>query len=91
MWLIQNEECAQALRVRLERSLRQILNKHPRRQIPISCHGGIIRIALEIMLVWPFPKLRAIDLEYASITRVIWSSGQTKLPRSISSPGELVS
>ena len=67
---IANAECAESLRARLEPCLRQILSRHSGQQIAVVCHGGVIRMLLAILFEWPFPKMGAFEIDYASITRV---------------------
>jgi broad specificity phosphatase PhoE len=76
---IDNAECAAAFRARLEPCLRQILAKHSGQQIAIACHGGVIRMLLAILLDWPFSKLAAFEIEYASVTQVIWVGSRPRL------------
>ena len=67
---IERAECAAALRRRLEPWLRQVLAHHAGQQIALFCHGGVIRMLLAILLDWPFAKLAAIEIDYASLTQV---------------------
>lgn len=67
---IANAESAQGLRSRLEACVRQILDTRPGQQVAIACHGGVIRMLLAILLEWPLPKMAALEIDYASVTRV---------------------
>lgn len=67
---IANAESAQMLRGRLDPCLRQILDNHPGQQVVVACHGGVIRMLLAILLEWPLPKMAALEVDYASVTRV---------------------
>ncbi len=72
-------ECAKALRGRLEPPLRQILARHAGQQVAIVCHGGVIRMLLSMLLEWPLPRFSAVEINYASITRVAVSEGESCL------------
>jgi broad specificity phosphatase PhoE len=76
---IPNAECARTLRGRVEPCLRGLLQQHSGQQFAIFCHGGVIRMALAILLDWPLPKLAALEIEYASVTQVIWTSQMARL------------
>lgn len=76
---IPNAECARTLRSRLEPCLRQILEAHPGGRVAIACHGGVIRMCLSILFDWPLPKLAAFEIDYASLTQVIWSPPLARL------------
>jgi len=80
-WLTQLEcagidkaECASSLRARLEPCLHGILLKHRGQQVALFCHGGVIRVLLAILLGWPLSQLAAIEIDYASVTQVVWSN-----------------
>jgi broad specificity phosphatase PhoE len=70
---IRNAECSRTLRVRVEPFLRQVLREHNGREVAIVCHGGIIRVLLAILLDWPLPKLATLEVDYASLTQVLWT------------------
>ena len=70
---IPNAECAKTLRARVEPCLQQILAAHPGQQVAIACHGGVIRMLLAILLAWPLPRLGTIEIEYTSVTQVLWT------------------
>jgi len=65
-----NGENGRAFRARVEPCLREILRKHPGENVAVFCHGGVIRMALSILLELPLPKTNSIEVEYASITQV---------------------
>lgn len=67
---IAQAECAAAFRKRLEPWLQQVLVDHAGQQVALFCHGGVIRMLLAILLNWPFPRLAAIEIDYASLTQV---------------------
>jgi broad specificity phosphatase PhoE len=76
---IPNAECGKTLRTRLEPCLRQILAKHSGGQIALACHGGVIRMCLSILFDWPLPKLAAFEIDYASLTQVLWNPPRARL------------
>lgn len=76
---IPNAECAQTLRLRIEPCLRQILLQHSGQQVAIVCHGGVIRMLLAILLDWPLPKLAPLEIDYASLTQVLWEPPLARL------------
>jgi broad specificity phosphatase PhoE len=76
---IRGAECGADFRARLEPCLGQILSKHSGQQIAVVCHGGVIRMALAILLGWPFSKMGAFEVEYASVTQVAWVGVRPRL------------
>jgi broad specificity phosphatase PhoE len=70
---IRNAECSRTLRARVEPFLRQVLREHKGQDVAIVCHGGIIRVLLAILLDWPLPKLATLEIDYASLTQVLWT------------------
>lgn len=77
---IPNAESAASFRARVEPCLREILGSHPGQQIAIACHGGVIRMLMAILLDWPLPKMAPFEIEYASVTQMIWRpSGAARL------------
>lgn len=76
---IPNAECTLTLRSRIEPCLRQILLEHSGRQVAIACHGGVIRMLLAILLDWPLPKLAVFEIDYASVTQIVWAPQVVKL------------
>ena len=67
---IPNAECAATFRARVEPCLRQIICDHAGQQVAVVCHGGVIRMALAILLDMPFSRTGAFQVEYASLTQV---------------------
>src|SRR5579883_112492 len=76
---IANGECARMLRARLEPCLGEILQRHVGQNVMIVCHGGVIRGLLAILLDLPLPKMAAFEIEYASITQVVWLRERVRL------------
>ena len=63
-------ECAQKFRARIEPCLTGMLERHSGDTVAVVCHGGVIRMLLAILLGLPLPRMRAFDIEYASVTRL---------------------
>ena len=76
---IPNAECSQALRSRIEPCLRRIFFENAGRQVAIFCHGGVIRMALAILMDWPLPKLAVFEIDYASLTQIVLSPSLARL------------
>jgi broad specificity phosphatase PhoE len=76
---IPEAESATALRDRLRPSLRQILVSHAGQQIGIACHGGVIRVLLSMLLDWPLTRMGAVEIDYASVTQVVWTPPEARL------------
>jgi broad specificity phosphatase PhoE len=76
---IPGAECASALRERLEPCLWQILARHAGQCIAIACHGGVIRMLLTILLGWPLTQMAAVQIDYASLTQIVWSTSEARL------------
>lgn len=76
---IPNAECGRTFRARVKPALQAILKRHPGQKVAVLCHGGVICMMLSILLKMPLPRLAAFDIEYASITQVLWSPSRTKL------------
>mgnify|MGYP001550690593 CR=1 FL=1 len=65
-----NGESGKTFRARVEPCLREIIQKHPGKNVAIFCHGGVIRMLLAILLELPLPKTNLFEVEYASLTQV---------------------
>ncbi len=76
---IANAESGPSFRRRVEPAVREILGRHIGQQVAILCHGGVIRMMLAILLNWPLPTLAGLEIEYASITQVLWTAPRAKL------------
>jgi broad specificity phosphatase PhoE len=76
---IANAECAQTLRSRVEPLLNEILRQHQGQRVVLVCHGGVIRALLAILLQLPLPKLAAFEIDYASVTQVVWTPSRVRL------------
>jgi broad specificity phosphatase PhoE len=76
---IANADCGETLGERVEPCLERILAEHAGQQVAIFCHGGIIRVLLSILLRWPLSSMSMFEIEYASLTQVVWLSHKAKL------------
>jgi broad specificity phosphatase PhoE len=76
---IPNAESARTLRSRIEPCIRHLLGQHLGQHVAIFCHGGVIRMVLAILLDWPFPRLGALEIDYASLTQVVWTPSLARL------------
>ena len=72
-------ESARQFRARLEPVVRRWLVQHQGQQVAVVCHGGVIRMVLAILLDWPLSKMAPFEIEYASVTQVVWSPRRTRL------------
>jgi len=71
---VKGAESTADLRARLEPCLRRILGAHESQAVAIVCHGAVIRSLLSLLLDIPLNHFGAIDVSYASVTQVDWSS-----------------
>jgi broad specificity phosphatase PhoE len=76
---IANADCGETLGERVEPCLERILAEPAGQQVAIFCHGGIIRVLLSILLRWPLSSMSMFEIEYASLTQVVWLSQKAKL------------
>ncbi len=76
---IPGAESAVDMRCRLEPCLRHVLAAHAGQQIGIACHGGVIRVLLSVLLHWPLTQMAAVEIDYASVTQVIWTPREARL------------
>jgi broad specificity phosphatase PhoE len=76
---IPEAESAVELRHRLDPCLKEVLPRHAGQQIGIACHGGVIRVLLSMLLGWPLTQLAAVEIDYASVTQVIWTPLEARL------------
>jgi broad specificity phosphatase PhoE len=76
---IPNAECSQSFRARVEPTLRELLQKHAGQHLALACHGGVIRMLLAILLELPLPKMAVFEIDYASVTQVLWTPPLARL------------
>lgn len=76
---IANAESSRTLRARIEPRLQLILSTHANEEVALVCHGGVIRMVLSILLVLPLPQTAIFEVEYGSVSQVVWIGGQPRL------------
>ena len=76
---IANADSVETLRERIEPCLERILADHEGEQVAVYCHGGVIRMLLSILLRWPLRSMGMFEIEYASLTQVVWQLDKAKL------------
>ena len=74
-----NAETVPTLQKRVEPCLRRMLREHQGGQVAVFCHGGVIRLAVAILLGWPLSNLRPIEFEYASVTQIACGDNRAQL------------
>ncbi|MEY2600094.1 MAG: Phosphoserine phosphatase 1 [Verrucomicrobiota bacterium] len=67
---IPNGECADRLRARVGPELERILEENAERSVAVVCHGGIVRVALALLLGQPLSHMAHFNVDYGSITAV---------------------
>jgi len=67
---IPNAENIDSYRARVESCIRQIVQECSEQNVMVLCHGGVIRMALSILLELPLPKMSVFEIDYASVTHV---------------------
>ncbi len=63
-------EPEELFRSRVEKVLHRIFADHPGQTVAVACHGGVIRMALAILLELPLHKMTHLEIDYASLTWV---------------------
>jgi broad specificity phosphatase PhoE len=76
---ISNAENVVTFRARIAQSLEKILAAQIGKTIAVFCHGGVIRMALSILLELPLPKTDAFQVDYASVTEVSIGPDRTRI------------
>lgn len=67
---IPNGEPVQEIMSRVRECLLHIVNAHPHQQVAVFCHGGIIRVAIALLLEMPLMRMAHFNIEYGSISVV---------------------
>lgn len=67
---IPGAESGAQFRARIAPCVERILHESAGRNVAVVCHGGVIRMALAILLELPLPKMSHFDVEYGSVTIV---------------------
>jgi broad specificity phosphatase PhoE len=76
---IPNAENGKTFRARIEPCVERILRDHSGKTVAVACHGGVIRMILSILMDLPLSKMALFEVEYASVTRVIFHPQKTEL------------
>lgn len=63
-------EPEEMFRRRLDRILQRILREQVGKTVAVACHGGVIRMALAVLLELPLHKMTHLEIDYASLTWV---------------------
>ena len=75
---IEEAETAQQLSDRIEPCLNEIIARHEGENVGIVCHGGVIRILMALLLYVPIPRTAAFEIDYASVTQILYRPPHTK-------------
>lgn len=67
---IPNAEPEELFRRRVERAVRRVLAEQAGRTVVVACHGGVVRMALSVLLELPLHKMTHLEVDYASLTWV---------------------
>ncbi len=65
---IPDAEPEEIFRSRVDQCLRRIFQEQSGGTVAIACHGGVIRMALAVLLDLPLHKMTHLEIEYASLT-----------------------
>lgn len=63
-------EPEEIFRRRLDRVLSRIFREQPGKTVAVACHGGVIRMALAVLLELPLHKMTHLEVDYASLTSI---------------------
>jgi broad specificity phosphatase PhoE len=74
-----NGDSLKTLRGRVEPCLWEILENHRGKSACIVCHGGVVRMALSILLQMPLKTFGSFDVEYAGVTEVAFSASKVEV------------
>jgi broad specificity phosphatase PhoE len=67
---IPNAENVVAYRARVAQCLDEILAAQTGKVSAVVCHGGVIRMALSILLDLPLPRMSMFEIDYASVSEI---------------------
>lgn len=76
---IPQAECSAVLRKRIEPCVKAVREKHMGQSVLMVCHGGVIRVILAICLGLELSQLRGIEVDYASLSRVVFEGSRASL------------
>lgn len=72
-------EPEELFRRRVEAVLKRIAAEQPGKTVVVACHGGVIRMALSVLLELPLHKMTHLEIDYASLTWVDWNGKKTEM------------
>lgn len=61
-------EPEEMFRRRVDEVLQQIFRERAGQTVLVACHGGVIRMALSVLLELPLHKMTHLEIDYASLT-----------------------
>jgi broad specificity phosphatase PhoE len=76
---IPEAESTKEFRERVEGALKTILAESANKSVAVVCHGGVIRMLLAILLNIPLTKMAGFEVEYASVTTVIYRPNKVEV------------
>ncbi|HYE32803.1 MAG TPA: histidine phosphatase family protein [Methylomirabilota bacterium] len=76
---IAEAESTRDFRARVDEALRTILGAPNQQNVAVVCHGGVIRMLLSILLGLPLQRMAGFDIEYASITSVLYRPNKVEV------------
>jgi broad specificity phosphatase PhoE len=65
---IPNGESAAAVKARVQPCLQRILDESANKNVAVVCHGGVVRVALCLLLEIPFAHMAHFNVDYGSVT-----------------------
>ena len=68
--IVPEAESARHFRRRVKGVLADVIRECPGKTVALVCHGGVIRMALSILLDIPLRKMAGFEVEYTSVTIV---------------------
>ena len=76
---IHEAEPIDQFRDRIGQAVNHILRESRERTVAVVCHGGVIRMALSLLLELPLQKMASFEVEYAGFTIVDWVPGKVEV------------
>lgn len=76
---IPNAEPEELFRRRVDRALQRVLSENPGRTVAVACHGGVVRMALSVLVGLPLHKMTHLEVDYASLSWVDVTAEKSEL------------
>lgn len=76
---IPNAEPEELFRRRVDRALKRVLAENEGRTVAVACHGGVVRMALSILVELPLHKMTHLEVDYASLSWVDVTAQKSEL------------